>query len=61
MAELTEKYGRDKVEAQIIPGERGIFDVLLDGERIYCKHETKRFPAYGEIPMAIDMKLISRG
>lgn len=41
-------------------GDAGVFDVDLDGERIFTKKEVGRFPAYGEIPMAIDMKMINR-
>ena len=58
MAELKEKFADHKIEFEVIVGEKGIFDVHLDGERLYCKHETGRFPQYGEIPLAIAMKLI---
>ncbi len=60
MAELSEKYGADKIQAQLIVGDGGVFDVDLDGERIFSKKATGRFPTYGEVPMAIDVKLINR-
>jgi len=28
----------------LIPGKGGIFDVEVDGQVIYSKHETLRFP-----------------
>lgn len=60
MAELKEKFGADKVSAELIVGEAGIFNVDLDGERLFTKKEIGRFPIYGEIPMAIQMKQISQ-
>jgi len=32
-----------------VRGSDGIFDVLVDGERIYSKDETHRFPSAREI------------
>lgn len=58
MAELKEKFGADKVQAELIVGEAGIFNVDFDGERIFTKKEIGRFPIYGEIPMAIQMKML---
>jgi selenoprotein W-related protein len=37
------------VDAQLIPGGGGIFDVAVDGRRIYSKHETGQFPTDQEI------------
>jgi len=37
------------VEATAIPGGKGQFDVLRDGELVYSKHETGRFPDEAEI------------
>lgn len=58
MAELTEKYGKDKARVELVPGGGGIFDVVVDGKLIYSKHETGRFPAYGEVTGLIDEKLV---
>ena len=30
-------------------GDDGIFDVLVDGDRIFSKHESDRFPSAREI------------
>jgi predicted Rdx family selenoprotein len=37
------------VAAEIVPGERGVFDVVADGETIFSKHQSHRFPAAAEI------------
>lgn len=60
MAELRERYGADQISVELIEGSGGVFDVEVDGERIYSKKETGRFPQYAEIPLAIDMKLVNR-
>jgi selT/selW/selH-like putative selenoprotein len=37
------------VDAQIVPGARGAFDVTVDGQKIFSKHVSHRFPEPGEI------------
>jgi len=37
------------VKATLIPEGKGIFDVRIDGDLIYSKYETGRFPDNGEI------------
>ena len=37
------------VETELVVGASGIFDVVVDGERVYCKHETGEFPDEGAI------------
>ena len=37
------------VDAKATAGGKGQFDVLHDGELVYSKHETGRFPEDGEI------------
>ena len=46
MEELREGLG---VEAQMIEGSGGIFDVTVDGKLVYSKYETGRFPVPGEV------------
>jgi selenoprotein W-related protein len=36
-------------QPKLIEGRGGIFDVAVDGQRIYSKHETGRFPTNDEI------------
>lgn len=41
---------KDKgVDARAIPGGKGQFDVLRNGELVYSKHATGRFPDEAEI------------
>ncbi len=37
------------MEAKLIGGDNGIFDVVADGELIFSKHEAGRFPEDDEI------------
>jgi len=37
------------VRPRLIEGDRGIFDVAVDGEVIFSKHRSGRFPAHSEI------------
>jgi len=43
---LREAFG---IDAQLIKGSGGVFDVAVDGELIYSKHETGRFPRHEEV------------
>ena len=45
-AEIREASG---VEPELIEGGGGIFDVTVDGERIFSKRDVGRFPERGEI------------
>lgn len=37
------------ITAELKKGSGGVFDVVVDGERIYSKHETGRFPENEDI------------
>jgi len=37
------------LEPELIGGQGGVFDVELDGVKIFSKHELHRFPAPNEI------------
>jgi predicted Rdx family selenoprotein len=41
------------IEALDIPGGKGQFDVLRDGERVFSKQEAGRFPEHDEILSAL--------
>ena len=45
-AEIARKFG---VEPELIEGDKGIFDVIVDGEMIFSKFDVDRFPDDGEI------------
>jgi len=44
--ELFNEFG---VKANLIVGEVGTFDVFVNGDLIFSKKETKRFPTPGEV------------
>ncbi|MFT5210055.1 MAG: selT/selW/selH-like putative selenoprotein [Flavobacterium sp.] len=45
-AELRHAFGAESV---LFPEGKGIFDVLVDGKKIFSKYELNRFPEKGEI------------
>ena len=49
-AGLAEKI-RDElgITAQVIPGSKGVYDIVVDGNLIYSKYQTKQFPDNDEI------------
>lgn len=53
MAELTVRYG-DRVNCNLHRGDRGVFDVLADGKKIFSKDDVGRFPQLGEVAEALD-------
>ncbi len=49
MAELNS----NGIDARDIPGGKGQFDVLRNGETVFSKHEAGRFPEHDEILSAL--------
>ncbi|MFQ5666741.1 MAG: SelT/SelW/SelH family protein [Candidatus Binatia bacterium] len=49
-ASLKERFG---VEAELVRGKDGVFDVRVDGRLVFSKHELNRFPEPGEVESAI--------
>jgi selenoprotein W-related protein len=45
-ADIERKTG---VKPKLLKGRNGVFDVAVDGKRIFSKHETGRFPEHAEI------------
>ena len=43
-------FPNDGLEFELVPGSRGVFDVDLNGQRVYSKHDEGGFPRYGEVP-----------
>jgi len=41
------------VEAKLVAESGGIFDVIVDGNMVYSKFETGRFPDPGEVTRKI--------
>jgi len=48
VAEIREQFGVGVV-VDLEKGSRGVFDVHVDGTRVFSKHEQHRFPDPGEI------------
>ena len=49
-AGLAEKIQKEVgIASQLIPGSKGIYDIIVDGNIIYSKHKTKQFPDNDEI------------
>lgn len=47
MAEaLKEKFS---IEPTLTPGAGGVFDVIKDGQLVFSKHQSGRFPDHAEI------------
>jgi selenoprotein W-related protein len=41
------------VQAELVKGSGGVFDVTADGQLIYSKHQTGRFPDNAEVVQAL--------
>jgi predicted Rdx family selenoprotein len=41
------------IRAEDIPGQKGQFDVIRDGELVFSKQNAGRFPEHGEILAAL--------
>ncbi len=37
------------MDAEIIRGKGGVYDVVVDGKLVFSKHATGRFPEDGEV------------
>lgn len=47
---LAESIERETgTQSELVGGDNGIFDVEIDGRRVFSKHETGRFPEHEEI------------
>jgi selT/selW/selH-like putative selenoprotein len=45
-ATLRDRFG---AEVELVEGEKGVFDVIVDGELVFSKHARGRFPTEQEI------------
>ena len=57
-ADLKKRFD---VDARLVPGHGGIFDVEVDGVKIYSKHETERFPHPGEVEDLVARRIAKKG
>jgi selenoprotein W-related protein len=49
-AKIQEEFG---VESQLVKGDNGIFDVVVDGRLVFSKFEAGRFPEDEEVLEAL--------
>jgi selT/selW/selH-like putative selenoprotein len=52
-ASLAAELNANGIEARDIPGSKGQFDVLRDGELVFSKQDVGRFPERHEILSAL--------
>jgi selT/selW/selH-like putative selenoprotein len=45
-AAIRSEFG---IEAELIEGDAGIFDVVADGKLLFSKHQSDRFPEPEEV------------
>ncbi len=46
MAEISDALG---IDANLIKGDNGVFDVVADGKLLFSKHDQGRFPENSEV------------
>ncbi|UCE65439.1 MAG: Rdx family protein [Candidatus Zixiibacteriota bacterium] len=52
MAEaIKDRYG---IKSELVASDGGAFEVIIDGEKIFSKLQSGRFPEHGEILGAIE-------
>ena len=49
-AELKESLD---IDLELIKGEKGVFDVVVNDQRVFSKYDVDRFPMLGEVTAAI--------
>lgn len=57
MEELLGEFSLEIGALTLIPGSGGVFEVKLDGELIYSKDKTDRFPNPGELKSLVGPKV----
>lgn len=43
-------FPHESIETELVQGDKGAFEVFLDGRKLFSKLALKRFPAYQELP-----------
>ena len=51
---ITKTFG---IEPKLVRGNKGIFDIVVDGKLIFSKYDTGRFPENGEIVKLLRQEL----
>jgi len=58
--QLLATYGMPlnrKLTVSLKPADKGVFDVVLDGQLIFSKNEQGRFPTMDDLKKQLDQKL----
>jgi len=58
--QLLATYGMPlnrKLTVSLKPADKGVFDVVLDGQLIFSKHQQGRFPTMDDLKKRLDLKL----
>ena len=55
--EVMREYEYDIASFRLITGGGGCFEVVIDGEKVFSKLETGRFPEPAEIKNAVKARL----
>ncbi len=58
--QLLATYGMPlnrKLTVSLKPADKGVFDVVLDGQLIFSKHQQGRFPTMEDLKKKLDQKL----
>ncbi|MCS7266169.1 MAG: Rdx family protein [Armatimonadetes bacterium] len=50
------KFNRN-MELTLVPVDKGEFDVYVNGEKVFSRHEAQRMPNADEIKQAIEQKI----
>jgi selenoprotein W-related protein len=53
-AEIRKRYG---VDSELVAGSGGVFDVTVDDDILFSKHEEGRFPTNDEVLRLMDERL----
>ena len=60
VSQLLATYGMPlnrKLTVSLKPADKGVFDIVLDGQLIFSKHQQCRFPTMEDIKQQLDQKL----
>ena len=60
VSQLLATYGMPlnrKLTVSLKPADKGVFDVVLDGQLIFSKHQQGRFPTMDDLKGQLDLKL----
>ena len=51
---MFEKYRTDITSLELVPGSGGVFEVTVDGMKVYSKKETGQYPTVDEVAEKMD-------